>query len=573
MATADQQRPVEPEPAEPAGWPHAEALFRQLVQYGATADAELIDEIYPLYQEGTEQLSVEERMQMLLTLIKLVEAQRLSVHALYPFLFSEPAFQIVSTAALHAAAVYPEATDEDPVVGVRAIMNQVRFKAEIGGEQDELSAVALVIGLLSLGDRRVVDEIGPCWRDFSPDGRAALVNVRCARVYAPVVDWLLDWLEDCERDEFGNVAGAIARLAQQAREEGVFEVSRALPIWSRSEERVIEVLQEWKFGEFAERIRPRLLQIAANESAPRVMFDVLQSWGIDHTRRLLSSVVIQAPTFSERPRDLLPLVARDGALRSGQVEFAPLEDGDFLVRDGLILLNWAIFNPYGPTWSCLGLLPTEDPEVDLVFYRLLNPFKQVSGAVAVLQGEERRSQDALAETLRHFISRNVVGEVEGERLVLMQTLPTLVLAYRADEDFASDAFAALMLSPAFQPEPLDDAIRVLRENFERPWDRATAELRMALQKSSGSRADGPSSLASKDRRMEWYELVHDQRHIFAELINFPGAWHGSIDHAGSPLAHHAYTFWQLDDFLTRFGVTDFRWVADLMAQHEAERTA
>ena len=45
-------------------------------------------------------------------------------------------------------------------------------------------------------------------------------------------------------------------------------------------------------------------------------------------------------------------------------------------------------------------------------------------------------------------------------------------------------------------------------------------------------------------------------------VAFPAAWHGAIDHAGEPLGRTAYTFWQLDDFLSRFQYPIFRYIAE-----------
>jgi hypothetical protein len=70
---------------------------------------------------------------------------------------------------------------------------------------------------------------------------------------------------------------------------------------------------------------------------------------------------------------------------------------------------------------------------------------------------------------------------------------------------------------------------------------------------------------------EWLGLVTTGQNRLVELVAYPNAWHGSIDNAGThtpAMAHHAYTFWQLDDFLARYGCPVFREVAELLRKQE-----
>ena len=74
--------------------------------------------------------------------------------------------------------------------------------------------------------------------------------------------------------------------------------------------------------------------------------------------------------------------------------------------------------------------------------------------------------------------------------------------------------------------------------------------------------EGESTAAALD---EWWQLVNDFDSWFPELFNFPGAWHGAIDNTVPALAQTAYTFWQLDDFLARYGYPRFRDIAEIPA--------
>ena len=63
---------------------------------------------------------------------------------------------------------------------------------------------------------------------------------------------------------------------------------------------------------------------------------------------------------------------------------------------------------------------------------------------------------------------------------------------------------------------------------------------------------------------KWIALAADDRHWIPEFLHFPAAWHGAIDHTAPALAQSAFTFWELDVFLARYGFTAFREIADAL---------
>jgi hypothetical protein len=539
--------------------PSWRALAEEIGRYGAKGDPELIGPLQHRYAAAVARVPEDARMALLLEIIPLVEGRSFGVQAFFPFLFAEDSIPIISTAALHAAGTWTSDPDADPLTGVRALMGHARGNIRVG---DETCAVGIFTGLLCLGDRRVVDEVGPCWRELSPEGRADLARVRASPTYAPIVEWLMDWMEDCEGDEFGSVAGAMARSGMAACEEGVVDVDRALPVWSSEPDDVVRIARRWTAGDFIVRLRPRLLQIAADETAPRIMFQVLRAWGIDHTRRLEAGVTMN-PVRTGPARRLLPLLPPHAREGTTLFDLVPMEDTDFLSRAGRILLSWAIFNPHGPTWSSLGVMPTDDPEIDILFYRMLNPFSQASGSVGVIRGEERRSDAVHLEWMGSLFEQNVIGRDGGDPVLLLQSPPTLVLPNLDARDRDAAASRLLLRSPALEADALALSMRLIRENLGRPWDRATAELRLAIGGRAPESTAAPASAAGGEA---WLRLVESAQHCAAELVQLPSAWHGSIDQVGVPLGCHAYTFWQLDDFLFRYGQPVFRAVADALGR-------
>lgn len=545
-------------------------LATSLFEYGRTSDERLVNEIRPLYERAMVELSTEQRMQMLLWLIEQAEARLISGNALMPFVFRDFDLHVVSSAALHLAAIWPE-SDTDPMIGVRELTGWARDFARKG---EEPRATAIYAGLALLGDRRVLESIGPCWRGISKEKRPLLAQGVAGRTHAALIDWLMGWLEECEGGEFGVVAAALARIPTYTQPPEVIEVRRALPVWSVEPDSVITVLQRWSFEEYGQHIRKRLLQVAADEVAPRVMHDVLKSWKISHVERQAAGVHMRAGGRGDSSRDLLPLLGTRTVTRSEVLEsFIPLVDNDFVARDGRLLLCWAIFNPYGPTWSSVGLISTEDPAIDLLFYRMLNPFGQQSAVVGAVRRGERDDAAAVSRLVETLFTREVIGSADGrEELYLIgNAVPDVRCVVWDEADFVAAADRAFRLAPRLRDLDVVRSVREIREFEGRPWDRTAAQREAALKRMTpeGIVTPLPHAGTTTDAVIdEWLMLVSQQEHWVPELLDFPGAWHGAIDHASAELAQNAYTFWQLDDFLTRYGFPLFREFAAMLERQQ-----
>lgn len=251
-------------------------LSEGLARYGATSDEALIAALQPLYSEACQLIPVGERTWLADLAAKQVEGGKLSLNVLMPFIFMDPAPAVSSTAALRFAEL-AQLEDGDPLTGARYLLSHAPHAAE------EFTRVGIYAGLLLLGDRRVVDRVGPCWRLLSFEGRKRLLDTRTGHLHAPLIEWMVEWLDDCEGAEFGLVAGSLARIPAFARSVAedaplpVWEVRRNFP---STDDRQSEVIEKWTIAEFAERIAPRLREIAARETGPRVMPDVLRSWDL-----------------------------------------------------------------------------------------------------------------------------------------------------------------------------------------------------------------------------------------------------------------------------------------------------
>lgn len=212
----------------PGQWPQALKDFGQgLFEYGRVCDEAMIPPLIEQYKPVVVATTDEQRMDLMLVVIDLAERQYLSGNGLYPFLFVDPSDRILSTAALHYVAVHAGMTEADLLAGVRFIADYAWQFARAG---DVPRAAGFLRAMVQIGDRRIIEHLGACWRWLPPEGRPLLTQLDVSIPEAAVIEWLMNWLEECEGDEFGAVAGTLGRAGRMAEAAGVVEVRRALPI-------------------------------------------------------------------------------------------------------------------------------------------------------------------------------------------------------------------------------------------------------------------------------------------------------------------------------------------------------
>lgn len=566
----------------------ARRLFTALAQYGIDNDENSVDALRSLYVESIPLIGEQERMRLLLAVIELAEARKISVNPLNAFLFVEPSQRIISTAALHIAPIHPATTEQDPLAGVRDLLVHAQGLAEAS---NEVAAVAILSGLLLLGDRRVVEAMRNCWRMLSPSGRAELLQMNGVRLYAPVIDWAIDWLEDCERDEFGAVAAALARWSQMAKAEGVVETRRALPLWSRPANEAVTLVAEWTFAEFGKRIRSRLEAIAEREAEPRVMPDVLATWELGGLSDLPPALRGRTAHRSDKlaPRDLLALLPPDSLLRSQPIRSIAVNEEEILRLGGQWLVLWGIFNPYGPTLSSLSLLHTADEEIDLLLYRMLNPFRQDSVVVATVVGSPEQKHAAARRYAEGAFRSNILSAPDGETLELVTCLQSFVFSVwdeNASDDLLPTVFVSSpgILGDHDMPRWFED----ISEYPADPWGRAgkyrDALFRAWIAIQKGETLPDPEvvelPLAERlELARKWWEHVRSPKHWIIEMMQIPVAWSGAISEyrRNNPEASlgEPYTFDRVEAFLERHGFVLFRVLheqAQLLTQGDTDRS-
>ncbi len=252
-------------------------LMREIAEavwaFGATVDEAHIDSLRNKYALGLTLIPSRDRCVLVNVVADAVDRRQLPVNVLLLFLGQDDSASVVSTAALRSAVVVPQGME--PLTAVRQLVSYA------AGADSEARSVAVLTGLFLLGDQRVLDLLGPCWRELSGEGRVLLSRISPQFLHAPVIDWFIGWLEDCEGGEFGAVAAALIRMGRSAKGQPIYEVRRHFPVPRDPTQPATEILRTWSFPDFARRLEPRLRELARLESAPYVMPAVLEAWGLD----------------------------------------------------------------------------------------------------------------------------------------------------------------------------------------------------------------------------------------------------------------------------------------------------
>lgn len=243
----------------------------------ATGELDRGDVATQLYELMIERLTVEERVALLQSVAAAIFESHGPASGLLPFLLSDPAHKVISTAALEYALLAP-VEDDDLLSGPRGLLNFARLVA-----REPERCAALLAGLVILGDRRILPLLHGSWELLGGDAEAtrSLVNARTHWQSAAQIEFLLDWLEAMliaeDEGTFGIVAAGLYNIAKRGVE--VEDAERVFPIWSTTGEQTV-YLAQWSFEEYARVIEPRLRDISERESDPKIIPVVLEAWGL-----------------------------------------------------------------------------------------------------------------------------------------------------------------------------------------------------------------------------------------------------------------------------------------------------
>jgi len=203
--------------------------------------------------------------------------------------------RVVSTAALDLAVLMP--LDEgDELTGPMFLF---KMAEEIGLNHPR--SVAILSGLLLLGDVRVLPILQIAWNELNSEHRNMLAGSWSGLTARATILMILNWLET-EKDEnvYGALAGTLARMAKEANEGKILDIIRTFPAYEGTPIQCIGVQDVKTFGMG---IKPRLEALANSETGDRIMPLVIQAWiGDEHPEELIkdkSSPTARAQRFTE----------------------------------------------------------------------------------------------------------------------------------------------------------------------------------------------------------------------------------------------------------------------------------
>jgi len=233
----------------------------------------MVSNLSNLYRVVVERLSVPQRKELVEEVNECVERGLGTVDAFLPFLFQDPDTGIISTAALNFALLGP-VEHGDPLTAPRYL------KGIADLTRHPRVRVGILTGLLLLGDRRVLPVLHRCWVRLTAEERQRLTQAYSGFVYAGVVDFFLDWLEDADEETFGLVAAALAKMPLTAISPKVLDVERVFPAASAGSGPSVRLVGEWPFEEYGRLIEPRFRDLLRRKSEPWVLSQVMAAWGL-----------------------------------------------------------------------------------------------------------------------------------------------------------------------------------------------------------------------------------------------------------------------------------------------------
>jgi hypothetical protein len=163
----------------------------------------------------------------------------------------------------------------------------------------------------------------------------------------------------------------------------------------------------------------------------------------------------------------------------------------WLKRPGRIWLSWSIFNPNGPTVSCLGLRDTGRPDQAEVFYRWMHFLGGEDYALGQVDLGADDSNDQLAAILAQAFA---LQPGQGLRRFAMVTCIPSVVVSNVAEEWLPILRGGLERSAAIQEADWGRERYLLAKYGNRLFDRAGEELREAYER---MRAQQPSEEQAK----------------------------------------------------------------------------
>lgn len=241
--------------------------------YGATADPDFVSKLLTLYRHYVTRIHPAQRFRNYQEIVDQVISEDLGVYALMPFVCSDPARMVASTAALDYVLLAPT-SEENATIGASELLN-LYDRVSLAND------LAVLGGLVMTGDRRILTMVKEHCRALTCEQIEILIKCRGTLLTAAVVEFYLEWLEELDSqqdfDNFAAVAAGFANLAIGATDDTVYDIERVIP---STPDNAVRILKQWPLAEYAASIAPRLEAVARREEGEPIIPEVMSIWGM-----------------------------------------------------------------------------------------------------------------------------------------------------------------------------------------------------------------------------------------------------------------------------------------------------
>ena len=251
--------------------PSRETVFSALVESGKSGSDPRVAPA--LYASWRDQVDPNDRMSLVADLNMHLDRVQSGPAGLMIVLGSENNINIGATAALGLALLMPNEG--------KSLFNGPELVIKLGMSSPHMETkIAALGGILLLGDRRVMPLLRQPYRNLNSVERRELAFIDGHFVWAGVVEFWINCLEDEPEEKWGRALWALYDLPTRA--PVVRDVERQFPAYRRLPDgKSQRIVKEWTITEFGKVIEPRLRRLGQLETQDPIMPKVLKAWGIE----------------------------------------------------------------------------------------------------------------------------------------------------------------------------------------------------------------------------------------------------------------------------------------------------
>jgi hypothetical protein len=210
-----------------------------------------------------------------------------------------------------------------------------------------------------------------------------------------------------------------------------------------------------------------------------------------------------------------------------QIEKLKEDKSFWFQNDGVVLMTWSIFNPNGPTLSCIGSMRTEDENVQAIFYRWLHFLKDESYILGYIDERDENFNKNFAEILENAFFKGLGNTFNDADQSLVNCIPSIV-TNNFTEDWSEFYWNLLFNASGIQQDDWGRELYYLKKYTANLFDRAGEEVKEALQEIKDARPP--------DDFIKMQEIRHSRIETFTDKT--------PVEYESKPMSKEAFEFWR-----------------------------